>query len=56
MNERPPKQTVTGPVLFDARTVTFLVGLLLGGIGGAMLSVPWTLVAIGSLLTFKAVR
>ena len=42
--------------LFDARTITFLVGLSLGAIGGCMLSVPWTLVAIGSILTYKAVR
>jgi hypothetical protein len=42
--------------LFDARTVTFLVGLSLAALGGSMLSVPWTLVAVGAVLTYKAVR
>jgi hypothetical protein len=39
--------------MFDARDVTFLLGLALAGYGGARMSVSWTCIAIGAVLILK---
>ncbi len=36
--------------VLELRDVVFFGGLAIAGAGGAMLSVPWTLIAIGALL------
>jgi hypothetical protein len=40
--------------LFDVRDGFFFGGLVLAGAGGVMLSLPWTLVALGTVLVLKA--
>lgn len=45
----PPKEP-----LFDVRDGFFFGGLVLAGAGGVLLSVPWTLVALGTVLVLKA--
>lgn len=38
----------------DPRDVFFFGGIVLAAIGGAFLSPPWTLIAVGVVLAFKA--
>lgn len=40
--------------MFDVRDAVFFGGLLIASVGGAMLSVPWTLIAVGATLTAVA--
>ena len=41
--------------LFDLRDAHFYGGLVLAAAGGACLSLPWTLVAVGAVLALYAV-
>lgn len=47
------RQTPRAP-LFDLRDAVFFGGLAVAAGGGAMLSVPWTLIILGALLALKA--
>lgn len=38
---------------FDIEDAFFFGGLFLAGVGGVMLSLPWTLIAIGAVLALK---
>lgn len=42
------------PPLIGAREAVFFSGLLVAGGGGALLSLPWTLVVLGAVLAIKA--
>lgn len=39
---------------FDVRDGVFFAGMLIAAAGGAMLSLPWTLVVLGAVLALKA--
>lgn len=41
--------------MLEAREWIFIGGLALAGLGGALLSFPWTCIAIGSVIALKAI-
>lgn len=46
---KPPRED-----RFDIRDAFFFGGIVVAGIGGAMISWPWTLIVIGAVLALKA--
>jgi hypothetical protein len=49
-----PKRSAAKEPPFDTRDAVFFGGLVIGAVGGFMLSVAWTLVAVGAVLTFAS--